>query len=77
MKKKIFEEKYIEGTPQISEVTIHRDESAEFIDGIGKEDVTMKEGTAIFDIYFWVTSPKDGDKNYEGLLKMLEVLLSD
>ncbi len=58
---KDIEEKYIEGTPQISEVAIHRDESAEFIDGIGKEDVTMKEGTAIYDIYFWVISPKDGE----------------
>ncbi|MCM1246764.1 MAG: hypothetical protein NC293_14085, partial [Roseburia sp.] len=58
---KEIEEKYIEGTPQVSEVAVHRDESAEFIGGIGKEDVTMKEGTAIYDIYFWVISPKDGE----------------
>lgn len=63
---KDIEEKYIQGTPQISEVAVHRDESAEFIDGIGKEDVSMKEGTAIYDIYFWVISPKDG-----GMIRLL------
>lgn len=38
---KDIEEKYIEGTPKVHEVAVHRDESAEFIDGIGKEDVAM------------------------------------
>ena len=39
---KDIEEKYIEGTPKVHEVAVHRDESVEFIDGIGKEDVGMK-----------------------------------
>ena len=43
---KDIEEKYIEGTPSVHEAAVHQDESAEFIDGIGKEDVAMKIGRA-------------------------------
>lgn len=56
---KDIEEKYIEGTPQVSEVAVHRDESAEFVDGVGKEDVTMNENTVTYDISFRVISPQD------------------
>ena len=40
---KDIEEKYLDEKPKVHEVAVHRDESAEFIDGIGKEDVEMKE----------------------------------
>lgn len=58
---KDIEEKYIEGTPKVHEVAVHRDESAEFIDGIGKEDVGMKERPITYDIFFRVLSPKDDE----------------
>ena len=35
---KDIEEKYIEGTPQISAVAVHPDESGEFIEGTNTED---------------------------------------
>ncbi len=58
---KDIEEKYIEGTPKVHEIAVHRDESAEFIDGIGKEDVGMKEKPITYDIFFRVLSPKDDE----------------
>ncbi len=57
---KDIEEKYIEGMPQVSEIALHRDETAEFVDGTGKEDVAMKENTVTFDIRFHALSPKAG-----------------
>ena len=57
---KDIEEKYIEGTVQISERVVHQDEDAEFIRGTNTEDASMKEGTIFYDIRFDVVSPKDG-----------------
>lgn len=57
---KDIEEKYIEGVPQVSEIALHRDETAEFVDGTGKEDISMKESTVTFDIRFRALSPKAG-----------------
>lgn len=58
---KDIEEKYLDEKPKVHEVAVHRDESAEFIDGIGKEDVGMKEKPITYDIYFRVLSPKDDE----------------
>lgn len=57
---KDIEEKYIEGTPQISEIAVHQDEEGEFIKGMNTEDASMSEGTIFYDIRFDVISPKDG-----------------
>lgn len=65
---KDIEEKYIKGTPKVHEVAIHRDETAEFIDGMGKEDVGMKEKPITYDIFFRVLSPKDD--------KMLQMIIN-
>lgn len=58
---KDIETKYIEGSPQIAEVTVHQDESAEFIQGTNTEDATMTEGTVSYDIRFWAVSPQNGE----------------
>ena len=50
-------EKFIEGKPEISETSIHADESGEFVEGMNTEDATMKEGTSTFDIKFKVLIP--------------------
>lgn len=65
---KDIEEKYIEGTPQISEVAVHQDESGEFIQGVNTEDASMMEGTVTHDICFWAISPRDG--------KMIRLLIN-
>ena len=57
---KDIEEKYIGGVPQVSEIALHRDETAEFVEGTGKEDISMKESTVTFDIRFHALSPKAG-----------------
>ncbi len=60
---KDIEEKYIVGTPEISQTPVHRDEvlrenevsadtDTERIEGTRNEDSTLKEGTAVFDIKF-------------------------
>ena len=44
------------------------------------EDSSISEGTVYYDIRFRVISPEDGgesDKNYGGIIKMLDVLLSE
>ena len=61
-----IQEKYIEGTPQVSEIPLNPDESTEFIHGENSEDTTMTEGTITYDIRFWAVSPSDG-----GLIRML------
>lgn len=66
---KDIEEKYIEGTPKVHEVAVHRDESAEFIDGIGKEDVTMNEQPITYDISFRVISPR-GDEMIQMIINI-------
>lgn len=63
---KDIEEKYIEGTPQVSGSVVHQDEAGEFIRGTNTEDTTMTEGTVTYDIFFRVISPKD-----DGLIRML------
>ncbi len=45
-------EKYIEGQPQISEVTVMPDEDSTLIQGTDTEDKSLKEGTVLFDIRF-------------------------
>lgn len=58
---KDIEEKYIEGTPEVHEAAVHRDESVEFIDGAGKEDVAMNEQPVTYDIFFRVVSTRDNE----------------
>ena len=66
---KDIEEKYIVGTPEISQTPVHRDEvlrenevsadtDTERIEGTRNEDSTLKEGTAVFDIKFEAVNPK-------------------
>ena len=43
-----IEEKYIEGTPEISVIPVHQD--AEFIEGMNTEDASELEGIVYFDI---------------------------
>lgn len=49
--------KYIEGEPEVSKVSVHLDETAEFIEGLNTEDTTMEEGTVTFDIKFKAIIP--------------------
>lgn len=49
--------KYIEGEPEVSKVSVHPDETAEFIEGLNTEDTTMEEGTVTFDIKFKAIIP--------------------
>lgn len=65
-----IEEKYIEGTPEIAAVTVHQDETGEFIHGINTEDSTMMEGTISFDIRFQAIAPLNG--NMIGLILNVE-----
>jgi hypothetical protein len=52
----------IEGTPQISEVSVHRGQSSpEKIVGINTEDNTADEGTVYFDIRFVAVLPDTGE----------------
>ena len=70
---KDIEEKYIVGTPEISQTPVHRDEvlrenevsadtDTERIEGTRNEDSTLKEGTAVFDIKFEAVNPKKTDE---------------
>lgn len=52
--------KYIEGSPEISSVPLHRDET-EFIIGENTEDSSLKEGTVTYDIRFRAFVPKSED----------------
>lgn len=56
-------EKYIEKTPQISEVAVAPDESnkVSMIHGAGNEDVSLTEGTVTYDIRFLATAPVSGE----------------
>lgn len=53
---KDIESFYIEGTPYVSAVPLHRDTSR--IVGMNTEDASVLEGTAAFDILFHVLLPK-------------------
>ena len=54
-------EKYIEGTPEIAEKTVHQDEKGEFVRGDNSEDTTVTEGTVFFDIRFRAVVPVTGE----------------
>lgn len=56
-------EKYIEGTPQIAQTSVHRNEkSGENIDGLNTEDSSITEGTVTYDIRFGAVVPNTDDK---------------
>ena len=57
-------EKYIEGDPQISTISVNPDE--EQIQGACTEDVTIKEGTITYDIRFFAIAPVSG-----GVIKLI------
>ena len=59
-----IEEKYIEGTPEISVIPVHQD--AEFIEGMNTEDASELEGTVYYDIRFYAISPVEG-----GLIRLI------
>ena len=52
-------EKYIEGDPQISAISVNPDE--EQIQGSSTEDVTIQEGTITYDIRFFAIVPISGE----------------
>jgi hypothetical protein len=57
-------EKYIEGTPQIAEVSVNPDEEpdkGEQIRGVSTEDSTIHEGTVTYDIRFLAIVPVTGE----------------
>lgn len=58
---KDIEEKYIEGMPEIANVSVHQDESGQSIVGTNTEDVTITEGTVSFDIRFRAIAPANGE----------------
>ena len=54
--------KYIDGDPVISGIAVHRDEGApERIGNVSKEDSSVNEGTAVYDICFNAFAPTDGE----------------
>ena len=55
-------EKYIEGEPEISKESVHRDESPAFIEGLSTEDVSIKEGIVKYDIKFRAIVPDTENK---------------
>lgn len=52
--------KYIEGTPEISKVSVMPDEIMPEISGISNEDTSIAEGKVTYDILFEALSPADG-----------------
>lgn len=58
-----IEKNYIEGTPQIAEVAVHKDETVkgnyELVEGKQNEDSSILEGTITYDIRFEVIAPVD------------------
>ncbi len=50
-------EKYIEGCPGKTTVSLYPDERSEFVEGAVTEDSTMLEGTVAFDIHFKAIKP--------------------
>lgn len=56
-------EELIEGDVKVSETAVHRDEpSASKITGMDKEDSSVGEGTAFYDILFYAYTPDKKDK---------------
>lgn len=58
---KDIEEKYLEGLPEVADISVHQDESGQFIRGVNTEDATMTEGTVLFDIRFRAVAPATGE----------------
>ena len=56
-------EKYIEGEPQVSSISVMPDETntTSKISTTGVEDITVTEGTITFDIRFFAVAPKSGE----------------
>ncbi|MBQ9608874.1 MAG: hypothetical protein IJV15_05440 [Lachnospiraceae bacterium] len=60
----VFEiaENFIDGEPQISKETVHRDEVPESIEGANNEDSSIKEGVVRFDIKFKAIIPETDNR---------------
>lgn len=56
-------DRYIEGEPEISMISVHRDETAKIpmIKGENTEDTSINEGTITYDIRFHAIAPKSGE----------------
>lgn len=54
-------EKYIEGTPQVSAVSVLPDEDVTIISGMDTEDKSVHEGTVTYDIRFRATVPSSDE----------------
>lgn len=54
-------EKYIEGQPQVSSVSVLPDEDSTIISGIDTEDKSLREGTITYDIRFRAIVPGSGE----------------
>jgi len=60
-------EKYIEGSPQVSEVAVASDETnASKVRGISSENASLTEGTVTYDIRFLASAPAS-----DGLIQMI------
>ncbi len=61
-----MEKNYIEGTPQIAEIAVHKDEivkgNYELVEGRQTEDSSILEGTITYDIRFEAIAPVDKKK---------------
>lgn len=57
-----IEEKYIEGTPQVSSVPVLPDEEGTIISGMDTEDKSIHEGTVTYDVKFRATLPNTDDR---------------
>ncbi len=55
-------EKYIEGTPQVSEEAVFPNESSPLIQGTDTTDKSLTEGTITYDIRFFAVTPADGEQ---------------
>ena len=55
-------DKYIEGTPEISEENVHSDEAYTNIVGMNTEDSSVDEGTVKFDVLFRARIPGSDDE---------------
>lgn len=75
-------EKYIEGQPQVSAVPVLPDEGGTVISGMDTEDKSVREGKEpirnydLLSIIMLCLGGPDGS-NYDGVLRMLDVLLSN
>ena len=56
-----IEEKYIEGQPQVSSVSVLPDEEGSVISGLDTEDKSVHEGPVTYDIRFRAIAPDSGE----------------